>query len=322
MGASVDPNEELREHIISDEHYRTIEITSKVMREIEVLQHNKKSVFRSFKRKTVMSIIVSCILLVSFTAYAATGQIQIFNNKGKVVLNTIDMPTTTFPEKLSDLLEEYRARVLADLKPGELAAYYIKDDYINKLNGYDTANPIKYEDSPIDYRSNEAFLTEQARTSAPLLKEPEYLPKGLSFSYGEVFPERPHGASTSYENLKQGLIAKANSSNSDEKLFIEKLDWSNASTSTLYLAHGKNSRAIVIQASYAIKQSLTQSQNDVPEKIQLKHIEAIYLNKEDGGDWIAWYDSKLSIAYFIWVNDKGLISKKELQKMAESMITD
>ncbi|SMF84261.1 hypothetical protein SAMN05661091_2572 [Paenibacillus uliginis N3/975] len=323
MGAIIDSNEELKKHSVSDDHFRNIDITSKLWHDINMMQDKKRSGLRSFKRKTVMSIAVSCIFLASFTAYAATGHIQIFNSKGKVVVKTVDPSTTTLPAKLSNSLEEYRQRVLTVLKPGELAAYYIKDDYINKLNGYDTANPIKFGYLPIEYRSYEAFLTEQVRTSAPLLKKPGYLPKGISFSYGQVFPLGPQRYEREkYDKLEKNLMVKANSSKNEEKLFIEKLDWSKANNTFLYLANGKNSGAVIIQAGYALRLSLTQTPNASSEKIQLKHMEAIYINNKTGGDEIAWYDSKQSIAYSIWVNEEDLLSKKELQKMAESMITD
>jgi hypothetical protein len=185
-------------------------------------------------------------------------------------------------------------------------------------------NPIKYEYLPIEYVSYESFLTEQDRTSAPLLKEPRYLPKGVSFSYGQVFPQEPSRGDvpSEYDKLLQKLTSRANFSNDREKLFTEKLDWSKASSTTLYLSDGKNSTAITINAIYGLSMSLTQPPNASSEKIQLKHTEAIYLNDKAGKDIIAWYDSKRSIAYTIFVNEEGLMSKKELEKMAASMITD
>jgi len=324
MGAIIDSNEELIKHTVSDEHFRTIDISYKVMHNIEKLQHKQRPELRFLKRKTILTMVVPCILLVSFTAYAATGHIQVFNDKGKIVVKTISPPTTALPTKLSNLLEKYREMVFAGLKPGELAAYYIKDDYINKTNGYDTLNPIKYEYLPIAYRSYESFLTEQVRTSAPLIKEPKYFPKGVSFSYGQVFPQQPSRgvARSEYDKLLQKLMSRANSSNDGEKLFTEKLDWSKASSTILYLSDGKNSTAISINAVYGLSMSLIQPSNASSEKIQLKDVEAIYLNDKAGKDSIAWYDSIRSIAYTISVNEEGLMSKKELEKMAASMITD
>lgn len=287
-------------------------------------QHKNSSGFRSFKRKTVMSIVIPCVLLASFTAYAASGHIQILNNKGKVVLKTID-PPTTLPAKLSRLLEAYRLRVMSMLQQGELAAYYVKDDYINEGNGYDTLNPIKFEYRPADYTSYEAFQKEQARTSAPPIMKPEYLPEGVTFAYGQVFPlgREPHGEGRAeYDALKQRLIRQAQSSTSGEKLFVEKLDWSKASNSVVYLSDGKNSTAITITAGYGIKASLTKSPDASPEKVQLKHIEGIYLHHEASGDTVTWYDPNRSIVYSIMVNVKGLLNKNELIQMAEGLIAE
>lgn len=325
MGNIVDPIEELRQHSVPDDHFRDVEFVSRVRQHIEDEQHKSRSGFRSFKRKTVLSIMISSVLLVSFTAYAATGHIQIFNSKGEIVLKTTDPSSSGLPAKLSNLLEEYRTRVKSMLKPGELAAYYIKDDYINKGNGYDTANPIKFEYQPIAYRSYDDFQKERVRTSAPILQVPGYLPKGVKFAYGQVFPYGPAPSGekdrVKYVELEQRLMNEANTSSSGEKLFVEKLNWSKAFNSFLYLSHGNNSTAVTITAGYGQGASLPKSPDATSEKIRLKHVEAIYLH-ENGEDWISWYDGNRSIVYTIMVNVQGLMTKNDLKAMAESMIID
>ncbi|WP_339293310.1 hypothetical protein MKY48_14695 [Paenibacillus sp. FSL W8-0187] len=326
MGNIVDPIEELRQHSVPDSHFRDVEFVSRVRQHIEDEQHKSRSGFRSFKRKTVMSIMISSVLLVSFTAYAATGHIQIFNSKGEIVLKTADPSSSGLPAKLSNLLEEYRTRVRSMLKPGELAAYYIKDDYINKDNGYDTVNPIKFEYHPNDYRTYEDFQKELVRTSAPNLEMPGYLPKGVKFAYGQVFPFGPAPSGekdrVKYVELEQRLMNEANPSKSGDKLFVEKLDWSKAFNSIVYLSDGKSDTAVSIMAAYGQGASLTKSLDASSEKIQLKHVEAIYLQNEADGDRISWYDSKQNIVYTIIVNVKSLMTKKDLKAMAESMIID
>jgi hypothetical protein len=326
MGNIVDPIEELRQHSVPDDHFRDVEFVSRVRQHIEDEQHKSRSGFRSFKRKTVLSIMISSVLLVSFTAYAATGHIQIFNSKGEIVLKTTDPSSSVLPAKLSNLLEEYRTRVKSMLKPGELAAYYIKDDYINKDNGYDTANPIKFEYQPIAYRSYDDFQKERVRTSAPILQVPGYLPKGVKFAYGQVFPYGPAPSGENdrvkYVELEQRLMNEANTSSSGEKLFVEKLKWSKAFNSIVYLSDGKSDTAVSIMAAYGQGASLTKSLDASSEKIQLKHVEAIYLQDEAVGDRISWYDSKQNVIYTIMVNVKGLMTKNDLQAMAESMIID
>ncbi|MFE4712456.1 hypothetical protein ACFRAM_16410 [Paenibacillus sp. NPDC056722] len=319
MGAYMDSDEELRRYSVSDDHFREIDLTSSIRQEIEKMGHTNATKSRPAKRKTVLSIAVSCVFLLSFTAYAASGHLQIFNSKGEVVVKTTD-PSPSLPDKLSNELEIYGRQVLSLLKPGELAAYYIKDDYINKLNGYDTVNELKFEQLPINYRSYKEFLAEQARTSAPRLQQPVYLPKGLSFSYGKVFLEMPLGKES--EPLKQKLIDRANASNNNDKLFIEKLQGSKASSSVLHLTDGKNDTAVGITASYGLGISLTKSPDATSEIIQLKQVEAVYLNQPILGETITWYDSKQGAAYSIMVNKPGLVSKKELIKMAESMVTE
>ncbi|MFF2907797.1 DUF4367 domain-containing protein [Paenibacillus sp. NPDC057934] len=319
MGAYMDSDEELRRYSVSDDHFRQIDVTSSIRQEIEKMGHTNASKARPVKRKTVLSIAVSCVFLLSFTAYAASGHLQIFTSKGEVVVKTTD-PSPSLPDKLNNELEIYRKQVVSLLKPGELAAYYIKDNYINKLNGYDTVNELKFEQLPIDYHSYTDFLAEQARTAAPRLKQPGYLPKGLSFSYGKVFLEMPLGKES--EPLKQKLIDRANASKNNDKLFIEKLQGAKANSSILHLTDGKNDTAVGITASYGQGISLPKSSNATSEIIQLKQVEAIYLKQSTLGETITWYDSKQGVVYSIMVNEAGLMSKKELIKMAESMIAD
>ncbi|ANA82437.1 hypothetical protein C7121_23230 [Paenibacillus glucanolyticus] len=324
MGAILDPIEELKQHSVTDDHFREIDITSRLKQNMEINPYKNTSGYRSFTRKTVMSIVIPCLLLASFTAYAASGHIQILNNKGEVVVKTID-PPASLPVKLSGLLEEYRVRVMSKLQQGELAAYYIKDDYINEGNGYDTLNPVKFEYRPTDYHSYEAFQKEQARTSAPPIKKPDNLPDGVKFAYGQVFPLGPqlYGEERAqYDALKQRLMHQAQSSTSQEKLFVEKLAWSKASNSVVYLSDGKSSTAITITAGYGKKASFTKFPDTSPEKVQLKHMEGIYLQHEANGDLVSWYDPNRSIVYAIMVNVKGLVNKDELLQMAESLIDE
>jgi len=325
MGNIVDPIEELKQQSVPDSHFRDVEFVSKVRQHIEDEQYKSRSGFRSFKRKAVMSIMISSVLLVSFTAYAATGHVQIFNTKGDIVLKTAE-PSSGLPVKLSNLLEEYRTRVKSMLKPGELAAYYIKDDYINKDNGYDTVNHIKFEYQPIAYRSYEDFQKELVRTSAPSMELPGYLPKGVKFSYGQVFPFGPAPSGekdrVKYVELEQRLKNQAVLSSSEKKLFVEKLKWSKAFNSIMYLSDGKSDTAVTIMTSHGKGGSVTKYPNASSEKIQLKHMETIYIHDESDGDKISWYDSKRNTVYSIMVNVQGLMTKKDLMAMAESMIID
>lgn len=325
MGNIVDPIEELKQHSVPDSHFRDVEFVSRVRQHMEDEQDKRRSGFRSFKRKTVMSIMISSVLLVSFTAYAATGHVQIFNSKGEIVLKTAD-PSSGLPAKLSNLLEEYRTRVKSMLKPGELAAYYIKDDYINKDNGYDTTNQIKFEYQPIAYRSYEDFQKELVRTTAPSLELPGYLPKGVKFSYGQVFPFGPAPSGekdrVKYLEIEQRLKNQAILSSSEKKLFVEKLKWSKAFNSFIYLSDGKSDSAVTIMTSHGKGGSIFKYPSASSEKIQLKYVEAIYIHDESDGDKISWYDSKRNTVYSIMVNVQGLMTKKELMAMAESMIID
>lgn len=213
----------------------------------------------------------------------------------------------------------------SELKPGELAAYYIHDEYINTTNGYDTVNPIKYEYRPLDYTTYESFEAELKRTHAPQLALPERLPDGWSFSYGQLSPRglfRVGDEKIQYDSLKQRLTDLAIQEQDGETLFIEKLKWTHATSATLYLTDGTNKHALSLQATYGSNISLPHQANGTSEKIMLNHLEAIYQRSESGEMRIAWYDSKQGIAYNLSLNEHGALSKKQLQQMAASMVED
>lgn len=320
MGTFMGADEELKQHSVSDNHFRTIDLRSRVREAIGNPELARTDRTRPVRRKTWISLAATCILLLSFTAYAATGHLQIFNAKGKVVLHTVDPNLSSYPDKLIRELEIYRQQVLSQLKPGELAAYYIKDEYINTLNGYDTVNPVKFEKAPVYYHSYIKFLKEQIRTTAPPVKLPRELPKRLSFAYGQIDPVVPSGEQR--EPLKQRLIDRANAETSSEKLFVEKLSWSKASYTVMYLSDSTSDTAVIIMGGYGMSASITKGASDVAEKIKLKQQEGIYQKAVNGEEKLIWYDTKQGVVYTIIVNKPGLMSKQELITMGESMISE
>lgn len=318
---TTDPNEELIKCHASEYPYRTIDVTSRVMIKIESLQKKRRVRNRALTRMASTSVAALCIILASLTAYAATGQIKIFYGKGDVIVKTTES-SSGLPAKLIELLDEYDNRVAADLEPGELAAYYIDNDYINFENGYDTVNPIKSKYMPIDYRSYDDFLKEQLRTSAPVLKSPSYLPQGVSFMHGQVFPY--FGADrTEFEGIKARLMDRAFASPNEEKLYIEKVEWTKASTTVAYYSYETEDVDFSIQAAYGLGLSLSEPKNGSSEKIMLEDIEAIYMQDEDmefGGITLGWYDEKQQTFYIIRTNADSVIEKQTIVKIAESMI--
>ncbi|MDQ0111993.1 DUF4367 domain-containing protein [Paenibacillus harenae] len=319
---ATDPNEELIKCHAPEYPYRTIDVTSRVMIEIESLQKKKRVRNRALTRMASISVAALCIILASITAYAATGHLKIFYGKGDVIAKTTESSSTVLPAKLIELLNEYDNRVAAELEPGELAAYYIDNDYINFENGYDTVNPIKSKYTPIDYRSYDDFLKEQLRTSAPVLKSPSYLPQGVSFLHGQVFPS--FGADrVEFEKIKTRLMDRAFASPNEEKLYIEKVEWTKASTTVAYYSYESQVVDFSIQAVYGRGLSLSEPKNGSSEKILLEDIEAIYMQDEDkefGGMTLGWYDERQKTFYIIRTNEDSVIEKQTIVKMAESMI--
>lgn len=317
-------SEELIKRLGLNQPFREIDVTDNVMREIRRGYRGERRTKRQrFNRWFIAPAAAFFLLLASFTAYAAAaGHIQLFNSKGKVVVKTVDIETETkLPGKLTERLSQYSDQVQSTLAPGELAAYYIKDDYINYKNGYDTINPIKFEYIPVEYRSYDEFMGEQHRKSAPVLELPDDLPAGVSFAKGTVFPIGfyPNGFDDreKYNAIKERLINRAGTE--PGKLFIEQVDWSYANSSIIYLSDGVSDTDISIHASRGTRISLPVDENSLSETVQLEHNEAVYIEDEEHGDQISWYDEDKQTAYTIMTSRHGLLSKNEFIRMAQSM---
>ncbi|WMT41986.1 hypothetical protein RE628_05980 [Paenibacillus sp. D2_2] len=169
------------------------------------------------------------------------------NSKGQVIVETkeiIEDKYTPHAKTLDKLLSAYRERVQAQLKPGELVAYYVHDDTIN---AYNRANKVKTEFKPVVYSSFAELKKQLEITSGPMLDEPKYLPKGYSFTEGNVFVSVTEGEASlaNLHKLEPEFIQMAESSTSGAKLFIKPLSWSKAGSAKAVYSNGKDTINVI-----------------------------------------------------------------------------
>lgn len=315
-------NENLRKHAAQEHSFRSIEITESLMERIRNQESKRPmSGFKPLRRTALLTALISLILLASVTVYAANEYLQIRNKSGQVVLETYYYPDYTNAE-MQNLLGTYRNRVLDSIQPGEEAAYYVDDD---ALNNYDSLNKLKFEYKPVQYKDYKEFIKERDRISAPKLNQPDYIPKGFTFLYGQIDPRVPmhgDGDNSEYSKLMELLVNRANKSTSQDKLFIEPIEVKQAIGAVLYYSSGEGKIDFSIQATYGTKLSLLQDEDIKSEKVMIKGQEAIYQKRTDNEDLIAWYDNSSSVAYVINDNSDGELTRKDFIRMAESMITE
>lgn len=78
----LEENENIKKYSMSDDNFKQIAVTNKVMRRIENTQND--SVVNRFKKiRSVPVMLVFCLCFVSLTAYAANEIVAIYNKQGK-----------------------------------------------------------------------------------------------------------------------------------------------------------------------------------------------------------------------------------------------
>ncbi|MBB3113814.1 hypothetical protein FHS18_005927 [Paenibacillus phyllosphaerae] len=330
--SSVGKDEDLtlnKAYLAHEYPFKQMDLTDKVMRRIEQGSVNERKAREAGGRKwlrpaTVLTGMLGLILFASVSGYAATKLIEIRDRSGQVVMKTIDYPHYPPDATISQQMSDYDERVKASLEPGEFAAYYINDEAINE---YDKLNPIKFVFQPVQYKTYAEFAEAQTAAKGPSIPMPAYVPEGLHLLYGQVHPKLPHsgeGENSTYSQVKQRLIERASQApTSADKLFMEKLDWTESGHSQLYFADEQGKIVGYILASFAMGSDVWPQDGDVVEKVKIgEQQEGIYhqVAREDGLHSLAWFDSQRKIAYNLLVKADSGYSKEEMMRMAASML--
>jgi len=323
-------DDQIKELLIKQEP-DDIDVRLSVMNRVREI-HERRSGTNRVRHRTGVIVTIGCIILVlsSLTGYAASRYVQLMNSKGEVIVETkeiIEDQYTPHAKTYEKLLTEYKKRVQAKLKPGELVAYYIHDDTLNAYN----ADKVKSEYKPIIYSSYAELRKQLEITSGPLLAEPEYLPIGYSFKEGKLFNSVTEGEA-SWQNLKKlepEFIQMAESSTSSAKLFIKPLSWNKSESAKVIYSNGKDT--IDINAFRREKHPssvITKYPKGVSvEKLTASGQEMVYMEVETAkADTVhykhklEWLDEEAEIYYSIFDNPDSALSKSEFIRFAGSMV--
>ncbi|MNJ53262.1 hypothetical protein D3C77_486440 [compost metagenome] len=234
---------------------------------------------------------------------------------------------TSHAKTYHEMRSAYKEHVLAELKPGELVAYYVHDD---TLNAYDTGNMVQTVYKPMEYISYEEFEKHLKITDGPLFMEPRYLPKGFSFESGKVFPSVTEGEA-SFENLKKlepEFIQMAETSTNDAKLFIKPLSWNKAGSANVRYTHGEDTININAYVRKKSPSSVTtiHPEGVIVEKLTAGGQEMVYMEAEaadEAGFYkhkLEWLDEEAEVFYSVYDNPSSTLSKFDFIRIVESML--
>lgn len=327
-------NENLKQmDLMHGEAFQDIDVTDKVMARVNNLAAEKRIKGRNTRMRQkfiIPGLTAMFILGISVTGYAASQYIEFLNNKGEVVLNTAAaQEPTDFVTHYTDRLALYTNQIKGQLQPGDYAAYYVKDKFINEA---DTLNPVKFEYKWLKYTDFKSFQAEISRKKAPVLGALSHLPQGYQFDYGYVYPAdlfSRHLANEEYLKITDNLKRQAESSSDGQKVFMQKLKWDKADFSSVRYVQGKN--AITVIATRLLpdsKVTIFQGKEAQSEKLSIQGHEVYYI-KSDTRDVetdpsayhrIGWRDNQQHVLYEISNNADSNLRKEDLVKIAEEML--
>ncbi len=306
---------------------RDVDVSDRVMERIAGRQGSRRRRGNSgFARRpaAVIVFLVGVALFTSITGYAANKYLQLKNSRGEVVLRTKEQGKyNPYEAALSAKLGREWEKLKLLLKPGEQAAYYVKDAELDA----DRWNRIHFGYVPFPHDDYDAFLDQLRDTNGPALPQPGYVPEGYAFETASVQARfGPLPPSPEYETLVDELLAEAEAATDDRRLFYRVLPWSEAGGANLQYRNGE---AVLNLFAYKSNGNstlpLTPEMN--AEKAEAGGTEIIIYESEEGDEArkyfrhrAIWYGTQAGAFYVIADDPKHPLDKKELIRIAESMI--
>lgn len=296
-----------------------IDVLEQVMGRITDLgDHRRPSLKGAMRRTTVLGSALTLILMISVTAYAASEYIQIRNKAGTVKVQYVAPSDET--AGLATFYNKYAMQAQNYAKPGELIAYYVKD---NKASS--NSEPVlqfEYKENRIP--SYVDFAAEIKRTGAPELPE---VTNGYTFEYGIVSPNKPTTDAEKrghfYQKTLSELTARASKAASGEKLFMMAVPWSKPAFVSGKYSQGGAHISISINLMHEGKMFVEQEQENKVEKITVAGTEVVYnsVNKEKVSyQYLNWYNEKQDAYYTLSSYGDKVLTKEQYLQLARELL--
>lgn len=297
-----------------------IDVLEPVMRRVTALEKARPPIWQRiytlpFKGMTTTGLVIT-FLLISFTAYAASEYIQILNKEGQVKVQYV--PESL--EEVEDINGNYGMKAYVEAEPGELVAYYIK----NNINS-DNNNPelhFTYKERRIEQYP--AFASEINRTGAPRLPQ---APLGYTFKYGNVYASSPTyrevTSSSYYKGILNQLMDEASQDISGKIVFVKALPWSKPSSASAKYSSGRsyiNISAVLLHGSHV---TVNQEAENRASIVNVSGTDVVYndVHKEEVQyDYINWYDEEQDAYFTISAYGEKDLNKEQLLQLAKEML--
>jgi len=303
---------------------RNVDVSVRVMERIAEGQGSRKrrNVSGSVRRHAaVIVFIAAVVLLTSITGYAANRYLQLKNSRGEVVLKTEEQKYNPYAAKLSVKLGKERKSVERLLKPGEQAVYYVKGGN----TGDNRWSLLQFVYVPYEHDDYDDFLAQAQKTNGPDLPQPGYVPEGYVFEAASVQAQYgPLPPSPEYDALADELLAEAADAD-DRTLFYKVLPWSEASGANLRYRKGEAALNLFAYKTNG-NSTLPLTPDMHAEKTVVAGTEMIIYESGEGEaikyyrNRVMWYGTEEKALYVIADDPVQPLEKRELIRIAESMI--
>lgn len=301
-----------------------IEVTQRVMARIEGVTPVRKRHTWKLLSPTGAAAGLLMLLLISVTAYAASEYIQIRNAAGQVKVQYAAPERKPEPAAYNN----FEQQALKKAEPGELIAYYVRDNPNNPSPASSDSDPRKklqfaYQEKR--WTSYAAFLKEMKRTGAPQLPESV---AGYPLDYGILWPNYPTSqqlnTSPFYQKVLGELISEAEGA-TGTRVFSQTVPWSEAAS--VYGKYTLGTAHIGLSANLLHGGDMTvfQEPENHTETFQVEGRTVIYNDvdrKEVSYHYLSWYNEKQDAYYMLTTHGGRVLSKEELLLLAEELIRD
>ncbi len=303
-------------HTVDEE----VDVTPAIMQKVRLIHRKKHGRNDGNRKKTLMIAMLTAILILSsLSVYASHYLIQIKNKEGEVILSTIKPWKYSESEYNAERVKETEEELRKRLKPGEQAVFYIKDLHMTPLI---KEQPLKYFYMLTKHSNYQELAKEIEEKNAPVLLEPDYVPEGYRFDYGQIqIRNEPVWGTPEYETLLNELKEQAEQSDEEQGLFYKIVPWFQIASTGMEYRKGENRIKMVAFAREKGSKAGVPTNQAVKIKVKGKEM-ILSASPSSPSRSLTWLSDSEEVLYIITDDPKDPLSKDEFAKIAAGLVSE
>ncbi|WP_251035679.1 hypothetical protein [Paenibacillus sp. ISL-20] len=296
-----------------------VDVTPAIMHKVRQIHQKKQGRNDGNRKKTLIIAMLTAILILSSSVYASNYLIQIRNKEGEVILSTIKPWKYSKSEYNAKRVKESEEELSKRLKPGEQAVFYIKDLHMTPLV---KEQPLNYFYMLTKHSNYQELAKEIEEKGAPLLGEPDYVPEGYRFDFGQIqIRNTPVWNTPEYKILVNELKAQAEKSDEEQGLFYKIVPWLDIASTGMEYRKGENRIKIVAFAREKGSKAGVPTNQAVKIKVKGKEM-ILSASPSSPSRNLTWLSDSEEVLYIITDDSKDPLSKEEFAKIAAGLVSE